>query len=67
MTLEQIRDAFRQFARNLRWGTCADCPRTMEGHVLPEFCNYTSRLDHNLSVESLALQFQLLKGEQDGK
>lgn len=52
--LLQLGDAFRQFARNGRWGTCADCQRDSDGRAYPEFCEHTKRYDHQLTVESLA-------------
>lgn len=55
--IEQLRDAYRQFARNFRWGDCADCPRDSNGHVYPEFCPYTLRYDHQLTADSLAEHF----------
>jgi hypothetical protein len=53
---ESIRDAFRQFARNGRWGTCAGCPRDTEGRAYPEFCADINRHDHQLDVDKLAFQ-----------
>lgn len=45
-------DAFMQFARNGRWGTCAGCPST-DGQRFPEFCEDTNRYDHKLTLEGL--------------
>lgn len=52
----RMKDFFIQFSRNGRWGTCGDCPRDSNGLVYPEFCIYTDRGDHHLSVEALAQQ-----------
>lgn len=54
----KMRDHFRCFARNGRWGTCVDCPRDSEGAIYPEFCQYTERYDHLLSVDQLADTFK---------
>jgi len=51
--LKEIGGRFHQFARNGRWGTCVDCPRT-DGHVYPEFCKHTDRYDHQLTLGELA-------------
>lgn len=56
---EMLRDAFRQFSRNGRWGTCVCCPRDSDGNAYPEFCLDTNRYDHNLTVDSLAEQSKL--------
>lgn len=55
---EGLADAFRQFSRNGRWGTCGACPRDSEKHVYPEFCPETDRYDHWLSAQGLADQFE---------
>lgn len=52
-------DNFRQFSRNARWGTCADCPRDSSNNAYPEFCQNTNRYDHNLNVDALAYQFKI--------
>jgi hypothetical protein len=59
MTYEkrQVLEHFRCFARNERWGTCVDCPRDADGHVYPEMCQYSSRGDHRLGLESLVEQY----------
>jgi hypothetical protein len=54
-----IKDAFRQFSRNGRWGTCSDCPRDSSGNAYPEFCEWTDRYDHNLDVDALADQHKI--------
>lgn len=54
-----LRDAFMQFARNNRWGTCGDCPRDDERHVYPEFCKFTDRYDHRLDLNSLVFQWKI--------
>lgn len=54
----QMRDYFRQFARNFRWGTCVYCPRDTEGHVYPEFCGHTERNDHQGGAEFLFKTYQ---------
>jgi hypothetical protein len=48
-----IRKAFTCFLRNGRWGTCSGCPKSGDGSVYPEFCDYTSRNDHQLDLKSL--------------
>ncbi len=53
MINEGMRDSFRQFARNDRWGTCACCPRDSEGNAYPEFCKFTDRYDHKLTIDEL--------------
>lgn len=45
---------FVMFARNERWGTCVDCPRTSTGEIFPEFCEHTDRYDHHIGVDELA-------------
>lgn len=59
-TVEQVdfADAFHQFARNHRWGTCVDCPVDSRGDVYPEFCENTARYDHQLTVDQLAEQWK---------
>lgn len=52
--IDHLRDSFRQFARNGRWGTCGGCPHDEEGRAYPEFCASTDRYDHRLTVEDLA-------------
>lgn len=49
-----LREALRIFARCGRWGTCVGCPRDGEDHVYPEFCAYTKRYDHQLTIDELA-------------
>ena len=51
-------DSFRQFSRNGRWGTCVDCPKTADGHAVPEACVNTHRYDHRLDVVALAENWQ---------
>lgn len=53
-TLAARGDYFRQFSRNGRWGTCADCPRNYRGDVFPELCIHTDRDDHHLNAKTLA-------------
>lgn len=50
----EMKDPFRQFSRNGRWGDCAACPRDTNRHAYPEFCQFTDRGDHQLDVRSLA-------------
>ena len=52
-------DAFEQFMRNGRWGTCGSCPTGSEGRRFPEMCDNTARTDHHLDLESLCSQYQL--------
>ena len=54
----EMRDRFRQFSRNGRWGTCGACPRDRDGNAYPEACEFTERGDHTLDVDSLAEQFK---------
>ena len=51
---DMMKDAFLQFYRNGRWGTCGDCPRDSDGKAYPEFCSSTTRHDHQLNAEGLA-------------
>ena len=55
--VKRMADGFRQFSRNGRWGTCADCPADSNNHAHPEFCVNTNRYDHQLDVDALAKQF----------
>lgn len=55
--LRERADAFRQFSRNGRWGTCVACPRDTRGDAYPEFCAFTERYDHLLNAQSLAENF----------
>lgn len=52
-----LSNAFHQFARNERWGTCVDCPRDGDGRVLPELCVNTRRYDHNLKLDGLVAAY----------
>ncbi|HEY6117456.1 MAG TPA: hypothetical protein VI172_16000 [Candidatus Dormibacteraeota bacterium] len=54
LALRERADAFRQFARNGRWGTCVDCPMDRRGDAYPEFCEHTTRCDHRLTADGLA-------------
>lgn len=54
----RMADAFRQFARNGRCGTCRDCPRDGRADAFPEYCKHTNRPDHQLGASSLAEQFE---------
>lgn len=54
------------FDRNGRWGTCSSCPRNGRGDVFPEYCDYTDRYDHQLTIEGLAEQM-MLKARQNAK
>jgi hypothetical protein len=51
---DSLRDAFRIYARNGRWGTCGGCPHDEEGNAYPEFCDFTARYDHNMTAAELA-------------
>lgn len=53
-----LADAFRQFARNGRWGCCAACPRDRQGNAYPEFCPYTEGHDHQGDVDELAVAWK---------
>lgn len=44
---------WRCFTRNGRWGTCAGCPRAFDGEAFPEFCEFTERYDHQLTLTAL--------------
>ncbi|HCQ31303.1 TPA: hypothetical protein DIU27_02895 [Candidatus Collierbacteria bacterium] len=48
-----VRDAFLQFSRNGRWGTCGGCPKDSNGHTYPEACADTIRGDHQLDLQAL--------------
>ncbi len=52
----KMREAFLQFSRNGRWGSCGDCPRDVDIHAFPEACVNTDRGDHQLTVDALAQQ-----------
>lgn len=52
----QMKKHFVMFSRNGRWGTCGGCPTDSNGNIYPEFCRDTARYDHQLPVESLAVQ-----------
>lgn len=52
------RQALECFARNGRWGTCVECPRTATGYVFPEFCPQTVRYDHHLGLNELVQQIE---------
>jgi hypothetical protein len=54
-----IADAFLQFSRNSRWGTCADCPRDVEKRAYPEFCKNTKRYDHLLDIDLLSHAYKV--------
>lgn len=54
----KFRDHFAQFGRNGRWGTCVGCPRDATGAAYPEFCEYTERYDHQLTISHLAQSFE---------
>jgi hypothetical protein len=58
--VRQTADNFRQFSRNGRWGTCADCPRDSLGAAYPEFCRETSRYDHALNVDQLVSNYKIV-------
>lgn len=60
---EDLKDSFRQFARNERWGDCASCPRDSEGHSYPEFCQHSGREDHQLGIDGLVQQYKIEKEE----
>lgn len=55
--LKVIAPSLRMFARNGRWGTCADCPVDREGNQYPEFCLNTERHDHHLDMKALHKQW----------
>lgn len=57
VTAREHRDAFMAFARNGRWGTCANCPKDSEGKRYPECCRNTDRPDHMLALPELAHEF----------
>jgi hypothetical protein len=59
----ELADGFIQFSRIGRWGTCVACPRDTDGHVYPEFCRYTDRYDHNLTVDELAASHKIYDGK----
>jgi succinate dehydrogenase/fumarate reductase-like Fe-S protein len=49
----EMKDAFEQFARNGRWGTCGGCPRDVNGRAIPELCANTKMYDHNQNLQDL--------------
>lgn len=55
------KDSFQQFMRNGVWGTCVDCPKDNEGRALPEFCEYSRRGDHLLTMKDLADSYEAYK------
>jgi hypothetical protein len=59
--LQATADNFRQFSRNGRWGTCADCPREHNDRrrAYPEFCVHTKRYDHLLTVDDLCENYKV--------
>jgi hypothetical protein len=57
MALIDLGDAFQQFSRNGRWGTCGCCPRDVRGNAYPEHCENTDRHDHHMTVKKLAVQW----------
>jgi hypothetical protein len=52
-----LRDFEEQFCRNMRWGTCVDCPRDLDGYTYPELCKNTGRSDHRLGRKELEHKF----------
>lgn len=50
---KSLRDSFRQFSRNEKWGSCGSCPRDSEFNAYPEFCQYYDRYDHQLTIDEL--------------
>jgi hypothetical protein len=54
------RDFLLQFYRNGRWGTCVDCPRDTNGRAYPEFCEYTERYDHKLTLDDLVGHYEVI-------
>ena len=52
-------DAFHQFARNGRWGTCGECPRDVNGNAITEACPNTNRHDHQLDINGLAKRYKI--------
>lgn len=56
--IRETSDYFRQFSRNGRWGTCADCPRDVLNGAYPEYCANRDRYDHNLDVDQLVSRFK---------
>lgn len=57
--LREVGDGFRQFSRNGRWGGCSGCPVDADGRKYPEFCAFTDRYDHQLTVDQLAESFKI--------
>lgn len=52
--MREMREGFVCFTRNARWGTCVACPRDSAGNAYPEFCRFTERGDHLLTVDQLS-------------
>lgn len=54
---QSMRENFRHFARNERWGDCVACPRDSEGNSYPEFCPFTQRGDHQQTLAELVTSY----------
>lgn len=59
-----LQQAFAQFARNERWGTCGGCPRDSNGVPYPEFCASTDRYDHKLTLDDLVKSYEIYKRDE---
>lgn len=54
----ELKEAFADFSRNGRWGTCGHCPRDGYGRKLPELCEFTEHPDHQLDIDGLSKRFK---------
>lgn len=61
---QSLQEAFADFAKNERWGTCGWCPRDGNGVPHPEFCDSTKRYDHNLTGYQLIEAYHNYKGDK---
>ncbi|HSX22856.1 MAG TPA: hypothetical protein VLE97_08805 [Gaiellaceae bacterium] len=54
----ELKEAFADFTRNGRWGTCDLCPRDGFGRNLPELCAFTEQPDHQFDIDALSARFK---------
>jgi len=54
-----MKEAFEAFARNDRFGTCAECPHDGAGRPLPELCVNTARYDHQIKIGELVRSYHI--------
>lgn len=63
---QALSKVFDQMGRNGRWGSCVACPESA-GKKYPEFCEFTTRHDHRLTIEDLTFTFNVEFREQIGR